>query len=284
MSELQLRKNTSPLHAKQPYLESREDPTSYPARIKPLPLGKTITFGLVPAVSLYFVHYYLVPEYVEWSGVPYFIGYLAGYVPTMAFFFAAALIAYRRQGNPCSRQAPKTRFRLNKMNKGDWWWVLGLIALVFLTYFGLGFTGEWVRSVSFLAPREAWPPEFGPGGTNNLSPGLFMGMPLKGQWWLVLAYFIGWFFNIFGEEFWFRGYVLPRQELAFGKFAWLVNGLMFTCNHLWQPWILIAILPSSLLLVYVVQDRRNTWIGVIQHGIVNISLLFYLIGGVIGLG
>ena len=114
-------------------------------------------------------------------------------------------------------------------------------------------------------------------------PGEFMGMPLRGQWWVVGIYFIGWLFNILGEEFWFRGYILPRQELAFGKVSWVVNGLMFALNHLWQPWILIAILPSSLLLAYIVQSRKNTWIGIIQHGVVNISLLFWLIGGVIGI-
>jgi len=63
----------------------------------------------------------------------------------------------------------------------------------------------------------------------------------------------------------------------------VIHGLMFTLNHIWQPWILIAILPSTLLMVYVVQSRKNTWIGIIQHGFVNIGLLFFLIGGVIGI-
>ena len=109
-----------------------------------------------------------------------------------------------------------------------------------------------------------------------------MGLQLQGQWWVVLIFFIGWFFNIFGEEFWFRGYLLPRQELAFGKSAWVINGLMFTLTHIWQPWILIAMFPTALLIVYIVQTRKNTWISIIQHGIANISLLFVLIGGVIG--
>jgi membrane protease YdiL (CAAX protease family) len=263
--------------------ESGVDLTPQSPRIKPLNLGKTIIYGLIPAVSIYLIHYYLIPGYVTRNGIPYFKAYLVGYVLTMAFFFVAALVAYRQEGNPPTWEALKARFRLSKMNRTDWIWVLGLIILVFVTYFGLGFTGEWVKSVPLFAPREAWPPEFGPGGTNNLSPGEFMGLPLKGEWLLVLAYIIGWFFNIVGEELWFRGYILPRQELAFGKAAWLVNGLMFTFNHLWQPWILIAILPTSLLLAYVVQSRRNTWIGIIQHGLVNLGLVVVLIGGVIGL-
>lgn len=251
--------------------------------INPLHVGKTIIYGLLPAVSLYIIHYFLVPTYVELTGAPYFKGYLIGYVLSMAFFFVVALVGYRIEGNPFSLEALKSRFRLMKLKRGDWIWIAGIIIFALVTYFGLAFTGSWTRSVSFLAPRETWPAEFGPGGTNNVTPGVFMEMPMKGQWLLVLFYLIGWFFNIFGEEFWFRGYILPRQELAFGSLAWLANGLMFTINHLWQPWILIAILPSSLLLAYAVQKRRNTWISIIQHGLVNLSLVFFLIGGAIGI-
>lgn len=78
-------------------------------------------------------------------------------------------------------------------------------------------------------------------------------MPLKGQWGLVLVYFMGWFLNIFGEELWFRGYILLQQELAFKNIAWLVKGLMFTHNHLWQPWIMISILLVSLLHAWALQ-------------------------------
>jgi membrane protease YdiL (CAAX protease family) len=251
-------------------------------QLKPLSLRRSILYLFIPAAILYITHYYLIPGYTERSGAIYFKAYLVGYVLTMGMFLIAALIAYRREGHALTWETFKARYRLRKMNKADWLWTLAIIIFVLVTYFGLGFTGEWVNAVPFLAPREAWPQEFGPGGSNNLTPGEFMGMPLKGQWWVIAVYFIGWFFNIFGEEFWFRGYMLPRHELAFGKFGWLVNGLMFTLNHLWQPWILIAILPGSLLLAYIVQSRRNTWISIIQHGFVNIGLLFLLIRGVIG--
>jgi membrane protease YdiL (CAAX protease family) len=250
--------------------------------LKPLPLGKTILFFTVPAIILYVTHYHLVPAYVVGKGVAYLNGYLVGYVVTMGFFVVATLVAYLMEGNPVRWTAFRRRYRLRRMDKIDWLWTVMLIIFVLITYFGLSYTGEWVRSVPLLAPRGAWPTEFGPGAVNNFVPGEFMGLPLHGQWWVVLVYTLGWFFNIFGEELWFRGYLLPRQELAFGEAAWVVNGLMFSLTHIWQPWIIIAILPSSLLLVYIVQKRRNTWIGIFQHGIVNSGLLLVLIGGVIG--
>ena len=60
---------------------------SQSSRIKPLPLGKTIIYGLVPAVLLYITHYYLIPGYVERTVAPYFKNYLVGYTITMGFFF-----------------------------------------------------------------------------------------------------------------------------------------------------------------------------------------------------
>jgi membrane protease YdiL (CAAX protease family) len=251
-------------------------------KIKPLHFGMSMLYALIPGVTIFITHYYLIPGYIERSGEPYFNGYWIGYAVTTGLVFTAALIAYHQEGNPFTWAAIKERFRLRPMTKADWLWTLAIIIFVLATYFGLGFTGKWVNSVPFLSPRDIWPAEWGPGGPNQVVPGEFMGLTLKGQWWAVLVYIVGWFFNIFGEEFWFRGYLLPRHELAFGKFAWLVNSFMFWLFHISQPWILIAILPSILLQVYVVQVRKNTWIAIIQHGFTNSLAIFFLLAGVIG--
>jgi membrane protease YdiL (CAAX protease family) len=251
-------------------------------KIQPLPFGMSMLYALIPGVILFITHYYLIPGYIERSGKPYFNSYWIGYTGTMGLIFAAALIAFYREGNPFTWAAMKERFRLRPMTKQDWLWTLAIIIIVLVSYFGLGFTGKWVNSVPFLSPRDVWPAEWGPQGPTKVVPGEFMEVELKGQWWVVLVYIVGLFFNIIGEEFWFRGYLLPRHELAFGKFAWLVNSLMFWLNHINQPWILIAILPSILFQVYVVQARKNTWIAIIQHGFVNSLTVFFLLAGVIG--
>jgi membrane protease YdiL (CAAX protease family) len=131
-----------------------------------------------------------------------------------------------------------------------------------------------------FAPHPAFPPDM-TGGVEALTPGVLFGMQLRGQWWVIGVYFIGWVFNILGEEFWYRGWMLPRQELAFGRFAWIVNGVIFTFQHTLQPWNYLMILPGALFMVYVIQRRRNTWIGIIQHGLLNISLLLFAVQGVV---
>ena len=99
---------------------------------------------------------------------------------------------------------------------------------------------------------------------------------------VIPTYFIGWFLNIAGEEFWYRGWMLPRQEAAFGKYAFVVNALMFTFQHFLYPWNFLALLPGVLFVVWAVQMRQNTWLTIIQHGLMNLVLFVFIVQGVVG--
>jgi membrane protease YdiL (CAAX protease family) len=57
---------------------------------------------------------------------------------------------------------------------------------------------------------------------------------------------------------------------------------MFCFQHFMQPWNFLAIWPGALFMAFVVQYRRNTWIGIIQHGLMNFSVLILIVRGVIG--
>ena len=109
-----------------------------------------------------------------------------------------------------------------------------------------------------------------------------MGVVLKGKWWIAVLYFVGWVFNIFGEEFFFRGYLLPRQEAAYGKRAWLVHGLTWTVHHLWQSWTLVILFPYAFLWSFLIQRGKNTWIPILVHGAGNLIPLIVILTGVIG--
>ena len=66
----------------------------------------------------------------------------------------------------------------------------------------------------------------------GLRDGTFGGMNMSGRWdifaMMAVCLIV---LNIGGEELWWRGIILPRQELAFGKWAWLVNGLLWDLFH-----------------------------------------------------
>ena len=255
--------------------------------LKPLSWKPSLIIFLIIASMLYLTHYVLVPAYTAWSGKPYLVGYLWGWGVTVGLVFVASLMAYRLEGHPTSWQAFSARFRLNRMRRTstsgqDWLWTLAILVVAAGAYFGLSFTARRLATLPIFAPHPAFPPDLGPDGAAHLIPGQLFGMPLKGQWWVAAVYFTGWFLNIFGEEFFYRGWLLPRQELAFGKYAWLVNGTMFTFQHWMQPWNFLAIWPGALFMAFVIQRRRNTWMGIVQHGLMNLGLFVFVLRGVIG--
>jgi membrane protease YdiL (CAAX protease family) len=95
--------------------------------------------------------------------------------------------------------------------------------------------------------------------------------PLRGAEVLLLLVWVPFFFfNIVGEELMWRGYILPRQELAFGGYAWLINALLWTVFHLFFGLhLLILLLPSLFIIPYVVYKRQKTLIGIVIHALLN---------------
>ena len=252
---------------------------------KPLkPLGWKTSFGIyvIFASVLYVTHYILIPRYTESTGKPYLIGYLWGWTLTVGLVFFVSLVLYKLEGNPISWSSFAARFRLDRMPPQDWLWSLGVIVVATGFMLGLSFTAGWLARIPFLSPHPLFPAELRPGAMTNLIADEFMGLTLKGQWGVVVVYFIGWLLNIFGEEFFYRGWMLPRQEASFGKYAWAVNGTMFCFQHFMQPWNFLAIWPGALFMAFVIQSRHNTWIGIIQHGLMNFAVFIFIIRGVIG--
>lgn len=248
-------------------------------QLKPLSWKPSLFIFLVMSAAIYATHYIFAPAFQAATGKPYLAGYLIGWGVNMALIFSASLVAYKLEGCPFTWRVFSNRFRLRRMKQPDWLWILVVLLGTLGAYFGLAFTSRWLAAIPIFAPHTAFPEDM---VTGELIPGELFGMQLQGQWWIAIVYFVGWLLNIFGEEFWYRGWMLPRQELAFGKLAWLVNASMFTFQHWLQPWNFLTILPGALLAVYVVQRQGNTWITIIQHGLSNFILFGFVLLGVMG--
>ena len=86
-----------------------------------------------------------------------------------------------------------------------------------------------------------------------------------------------------GEELWWRGYILPRQELAHGQGTWFVHGVLWCLFHLFAPWNVLSILPGCLALSFVAQRLKNTWPAIIAHGLANgLLVLIVVVAGILG--
>jgi membrane protease YdiL (CAAX protease family) len=100
---------------------------------------------------------------------------------------------------------------------------------------------------------------------------------LKGNWLFLAVFFLGLVLNIIGEEFWWRGYIFPRQEIAFGKYTWIVHGLMWPFFHIFKYWDIPALIILHLPFSYMIYRTKNTTTGILLHFILNgIQLIFLL--------
>jgi len=108
---------------------------------------------------------------------------------------------------------------------------------------------------------------------------------LVGAWWFLALYVVNAAFNtILGEEFLFRGVLLPKMEGVFGEWSWLANGMLHGFYHLHQPWGIVgSIVSGAFFYAFPTRHFRSTWMGVIVHSGQSVYLAFLILGVVLGL-
>ena len=83
------------------------------------------------------------------------------------------------------------------------------------------------------------------------------------------------------EELYFRGYLMPRLSRLKG-WAPLVNTVLFALQHFLTPWqqpfIILGVLPQA----YLVSKKRNIYLGILAHSILNLLSTILLIVSVFG--
>jgi membrane protease YdiL (CAAX protease family) len=228
--------------------EKREEPESN--RIPPLGLvGSVALFG-AGALLLFLTARVAIPELVSATGaetvVMWFLA--ASLVLFGPLLVTAALLLYQERG-PGRLGSLGERLRLRAMNGGDWLWAVGGFAAIGVLTGGIGAVLRVLQADQGLYPSFMAFEPLGPG-----------------RYWILGAWLPFFVLNIIGEEFIWRGVALPRQEVAFGERAWLVNGILWLLFHAAFPWqVLLTLVPITLILPYVVQRRRSTWAGVVIH-------------------
>jgi len=71
------------------------------------------------------------------------------------------------------------------------------------------------------------------------------------------------------EEYYFRGYLLPRMA-AWGKWAFVVNAILFSFYHFWQPYVYLTLLIALLPLSWAVWKTKDLRVGIYTHCALNI--------------
>jgi membrane protease YdiL (CAAX protease family) len=183
---------------------------------------------------------------------------------------AAALIAYRLEGNPPTWEALKERFRLHRMTGRVWLWAIGLSLFGLITFAVFGRISRALIDTGVISLPSFIPSALDPRVGMSLEAfRAQMDGHLEGNWPVVIVFFVLLFFNIFGEEFWWRGYILPRQELSFGRWTWLIHGSLWCLFHAFKWWDYLTLLPITLAIAYVSQRLKNNVPAIIAHYVTN---------------
>lgn len=93
----------------------------------------------------------------------------------------------------------------------------------------------------------------------------------------ALRFIIDGLLNPFVEELYFRGYLLPKLE-KLGIFAPIINALLFSAAHLWQPYNFLLLFATVFPIYLIVWKKRSIYLSIIIHCSANfLSSLLLLI-------
>jgi len=251
--------------------------------IKPIPHWKNLLLFGIPGLVLYLGLYFGI-TYFKNLGLPeIFLFPLFLWLPLIALL-PVSLILFKREKQIHPDLNLKKRFRLNRLTKKDGLWVLGgLLFVATFDFIIMDPISKWMATIPLFAPPDHFPILFHPLKEIEFPITNFLGVSLQGNWLFLIITIILHSTALIGEEFLWRGYLLPRQEKTYGKWAWLINGLLWGyLLHFFMKWNFVAFLPSMLMTPYIAQRTQNTWVSLLIHGIPNTVLWIIIFAGIIG--
>jgi membrane protease YdiL (CAAX protease family) len=218
--------------------------------LKPISLWQSLLIfvgcGGVAATLFVFVHPWLTRN--GWNSQD---AMMINGAALFGFLLILSLLFYLNENRSLTWSEVKLRFRIRKISKKFWLLVAVGVLFVDLTYIGLQFTSgpivelmpEWLKA-GHRVDESADP------SGNYLTLVLFSALILL---------------NVVSEEFLWRGYLLPRQELQHGKNTWWIHGIQWTCFHWFKPWDLLAILPGALVYGWLCTKTQSMIPGLVLH-------------------
>jgi membrane protease YdiL (CAAX protease family) len=213
--------------------------------VRPMRFWQSLLFFLVPGLCALLSHYVFFPYLVQ-LGVSEEYAYNTSLLTVFLLLFLATVIALRAEGWSFNWATVRERLRVRRMDANTWKWTLSFLVLYLLLGLLFNTLAQFVyEKLGF------WPPD--------------VDIPLTNIPVLVVVLVA----NILSEELWWRGYILPRQELEHGKPAWIVNGVLWSLFHIFKWWAVPFMILRQWMLPLVVQRTKNTTPGIVIHFVSN---------------
>ena len=245
-------------------------------------LWQIIAIWALAAVPMALVTWVIAPAIIPYSplhpGITFWLLMIGG----MEWEFVVSLVIIYRELGTLRWSAIRQRTwlqtprdpRTNQPNAKLFWWLLP--ALFFSGLVNLALAGYLDAPMAWLFP--------------SLKPAPFTEMSqlatraFQGQWWILGIALVSFVFNYFlGEEFLFRGVLLPKMQGVFGKYDWLANAVLFGLYHLHKPWMITSIIASALAMSWPARRFRSNWMAVVVHGVEAVPVLVMDLVVILGL-
>lgn len=249
--------------------------------IAPMGWGRSLLYFGLPAAALLAAFYGLMP-WLMGQGLSFFYAYAFSLGLPLSGMLAAGLAATRQEGHPWQWAALQRRWRLYGMNGRIWLWTIAALLAALVAYQLLNQVQTALALQGVIPIPDGLPGALDP--RQEIRPDTLHQAygDIQGDWLALGVFLTLLFVNIVGEEVWWRGYILPRQELAFGRWTWLIHGLMWNLFHVFKWWDLIALLPVTLLLSFLVVRASNNTPGIVFHALFNGLSIPFIILAIMG--
>ena len=232
---------------------------------------KTLAFFIASSILLYLATNFGINFSISKLGMMPMIAWFLNGGIVFIILFSSAMILLKREQQALTFKIIKEKLNLKPLSKRDLFWTL--IGILTISIFSMLIMKGLTR-LSELYPHKI---------SSSFSPPFLEFHVLdKSQYWIFLIWIPFFFFNIFGEELLWRGFILPRQNLNSDTANWTLNSLGWLLFHLAFGWkLVILLLPILIINPFIVQKTKNTWTGILIHGLINGSGFLLITLGVL---
>jgi len=236
-------------------------------------LGRTVGLHLLPGVLAVVMYILVTPVMMRLGYPPLFAAYLVIPATVIVFELGYLLVQGRRQdGLPSLRDVVRYREALPARQYAV---LVPLLLVAAIVGSALAMPIDTLLATRLFAGAPDWL--------------MFRDVPHYGAVYsrplLVTTMVVGLAFNgMLGpvvEELYFRGYLLPRLE-RLGRWAPLLNVVLFSLYHVWTPWQFLSRIAVLTPMAYAVWWKRNIYLGVITHSAMNIIAVLFTFASLLG--
>lgn len=232
---------------------------------------KTLLFFGISSILLFLATHFGIDFTISKLGIMPMIAWFINGGLVFIILFSTAMILLKREHKTLSFKVLKENLNLKPLTKRDLVWTL--IGILTISAFSM-LIMKGLTKLSNLYPDII---------SSSFSPP-FLDFPVldKSEYWIYLVWIPFFFFNIFGEELLWRGYILPRQKVKSETANWTLNSFGWLLFHLAFGWkLMILLLPILIINPFIVQKTKNTWTGILIHGLINGSGFLLITLGVL---